>query len=210
MYGTANGHDVPLAWAGGIGGADNARFGAGRNSNDIVATAVAFGGPSLGHLDGDAAADITAPTAGLTRLIDISGSDLQLPNDDHLMAWNADTGDALPGFPRTTPDLAFFVTPAIADIGGDTRAETIAGNGVFTLAAFDATGAAPAGWPKLTGGWVVGTPGLGDWDGDGHAEVAIVRRDGQLLVWHTAGAAASLTEWPRSGGDATNSGRDRP
>ncbi|MGZ8753453.1 MAG: FG-GAP repeat domain-containing protein, partial [Acidimicrobiia bacterium] len=210
VYGTASGRDIPLAWSGGIAGTENTRFGAGRNSNDIVATAVAFGGPSLGRLDTDAIADITAPTAGLTRLIDISGSDLQLPNDDHLMAWTASNANALPGFPQTSPDLAFFVTPAIADLDGDGKQETIAGNGVFTLAAHDATGARPSAWPKLTGGWVVGTPGLGDWDGDGRAEVAVVRRDGVLLVWHTAGSASALTEWPRSGGGPTNSGRSDP
>ncbi len=207
VYGTANGRDVPLAWAAGLAGADTARFGTARTSNDIVATAVAFGGPSLGRLDTDGTADITAPSAGLTRLIDISGSDLQLPNDDHLMAWSAGTGNALAGFPRTTPDLAFFVTPAIADVDGNGMAETVAGNGVFTLAAHDATGTSPAGWPKLTGGWVVGTPGFGDWDGDGRAEVAVVRRDGQLLVWHTRADTGTLTEWPRSGGGPTNAGR---
>jgi hypothetical protein len=207
VYGKAGGQDIPLAWSAGLAGTDTARFGPERNSSDIVATAIAFGGPSLGRLDGDAVADVTAPSAGLTRLIDISGSDLQLPNDDHLMAWNAGTGDALPGFPRTTPDLAFFVTPAIADIDGDGDAETVAGNGVFTLTASDATGTSPDGWPKLTGGWLVGTPGFGDWDGDGRAEVAVVRRDGQLLVWRTAADPGLLTEWPRSGGDPTNSGR---
>ncbi|MEJ7582593.1 MAG: hypothetical protein WKF43_00625 [Acidimicrobiales bacterium] len=56
----------------------------------------------------------------------------------------------------------------------------------------------------------MGTPGLGDWDDDGSAELAVVRRDGVLLVWHTAGTAAGLTEWPRSGGDGANSGRYSP
>ncbi len=126
------------------------------------------------------------------------------------MAWQASDGHALPGFPQTSPDLAFFVTPAIADVDGDGNNETIAGNGVYTLAAHDASGARPPGWPKLTGGWVVGTPGLGDWDGDGTAEVAVVRRDGNLFVWHTTGAAAALTEWPRFGGSGTNDGHYTP
>lgn len=207
VYGKVNGKDVPLLWAGGLAGQNNSLFGAGRNSNDIAATAVAFGGAAIGKLDADATPDLTAPTAGLTRLIDILGSDLQLPNDDHLMAWSASTGNALPGFPQTTADLGFFVTPAIADLNGDGHNETIAGNGVDTLSAFDSTGAAPPGWPKLTGGWLVGTPGLGDWKGDGHVEIAVVRRDGHVIVWRTGGtAAAALTEWPRSGGSGTNSG----
>jgi hypothetical protein len=198
-----------LLWAGGAGGQDNGRFGAMRNSNDLVASLVAFGGPSAGRLDGDAVPDVTAPTAGLTRLIDVLASDLQLPNDDHVMAWRADSGNALPGFPQTSPDLAFFATPAVADVDGDGANETIVGNGLYTLSAFDANGAAADGWPKLTGGWMVGTPGLGDWDGNGKAELAVVRRDGLLLVWHTGAATNSLTEWPRSGGNPRNTAEYR-
>jgi hypothetical protein len=210
VFGAVNGKAVPLLWSGGLAGQDNARFGALRNSNDIVASAVAFGGASIGRLDGDALPDLTAPTAGLTRLIDILGADLQLPNDDHLMAWNGTSGNALPGFPQTTADLGFFVTPAIADLDGDGHNETIAGNGVYTVNAFDSTGARPRGWPKLTGGWLVGTPGLGDWDGDGRVELAVVSRDGDVFVWRTHARADAPTEWPRSGGNGTNSGAYTP
>jgi hypothetical protein len=205
VFGKNNGADVPLLWAGGVGGQDNARFGPSRTSNDIVASLMAFGGASAGRIDGDTVADITAPTAGLTRLIDVLAPDLQLPNDDHVMAWRGDTANALPGYPQTSPDLAFFAAPAIADIDRDGANETIVGNGVYTLHASDANGSAPAGWPKLTGGWLVGTPGLGDWNGDGRAELAVVRRDGWLLVWRT-GATSTLTEWPRSGGNPRNTG----
>jgi hypothetical protein len=205
VYGKVNGLDVPATWSSGLAGGQGT-FGPLRNSNDLAASIVAFGGPALGRLDGDTVADPTAPSAGLTRLLDVVGSDLQLPNDDHVMAWRGDTGDALPGFPQTSPDLAFFATPAVADLDGDGATETIVGNGTYTLAAFDANGRAPGGWPKLTGGWIVGTPGLGDWDGNGTAEVAIVRRDGWLDVWHTAGTASAATGWPRAGGNARNTG----
>ena len=132
-----------------------------------------------------------------------------MPNDDQLMGWKGSTGNALPGFPQVTSDMAFFVTPAIADLDGDGTNEVIAGNGIFMLGAHDRDGARPAGWPKLTGGWTVGTPGLGDWDGDGRAEIAVVRRDGVLLVWRTQAAAASLIEWPRAGGNDGNTGHHR-
>jgi hypothetical protein len=102
--------------------------------------------------------------------------------------------------------MAFFVTPAIADLDNDGGNELVAGNGVYTLSAFDAAGDRPAGWPKLTGGWLVGTPGIGDWDGDGRAEVAAVRRDGVLLVWHTAAPASPRAAWPRAGGNDRNTG----
>ncbi|HEX5094400.1 MAG TPA: hypothetical protein VFX21_00240, partial [Acidimicrobiia bacterium] len=205
VFGQSGGKDIPLFWAAGLSGADAGHFGAFRNSTDIAASLVGFGGPSAGHLDADTTADVTAPTAGLTRLFDVALPDQQMPNDDHLMAWRADTGDALVGFPQTTTDLAFFVTPAIADVDGNGKRETIAGNGVYLLHAHEWDGRAPAGWPKLTGGWVVGTPGLGNWDGKGGAELAVVRRDGVLLVWHTDAPASSL-EWPRFGGNDRNSG----
>ena len=80
----------------------------------------------------------------------------------------------------------------------------IAGNGLYTLDAVDAQGTEPAGWPKLTGGWSIGTPGVGDWDGDGRLEVAQQRRDGQLLVWRTSGTSAPA--WGSYGCDSYNSG----
>ena len=204
------GNDVPLLWSGGLNGQDNGRFGPNRNSTDLAASPVAFGGPAVGKLDPDATPDISAPTAGLSRLLDILAPDLQLPNDDHLMAWRGSDGNALPGFPKTTADIAFFVTPAIADVNGDGANETIAGNGLYTLSAYNSAGTAPAGWPKLTGGWLVGTPGLGDWDGDGKAEVAVVRRDGFLLMWHTQGAATRSPSGPALERTARNSGEYSP
>ena len=166
---------------------------------------VLFGGPALGRIDGDAAPDPTAPVAGLTRLIDIEASDEQLPNDDQLTAWSGLSGNAFSGLPRVTSDMAFFVTPAVADLDHDGHAETIVGDGLYMLNAFAADGSSPVGWPKLTGGWLVGTPGLGQWDVQGRADVAVVRRDGVLEVWHT-GATSLAGGWPRFGADSRNDG----
>ena len=200
---TASG-DLPLAWAAGLGGEGIARFGAQRNSNDILASTVAFGGPTVGELAGGGAKEVAAPTAGLTRLLDSTAPDLQLPNDDQISAWDGTTGNHLPGSPHATEDLAFFVSPAIADVDGDGNNEVIAGNGVYVLHAVDASGKEPAGWPKLTGGWSIGTPAVGDWDGDGRVEVAQQRRDGQLLVWHTTSTATPA--WGQFACDAHRTG----
>jgi hypothetical protein len=81
----------------------------------------------------------------------------------------------------------------------------VAGNGVYSLSAVNALGA-PRGWPKLTGGWLVGTPSFGDWDGDGRLEVAVVRRDGVLLAWHTPTPEHRVNQWPRFGHDLANTG----
>ena len=207
VYGDSGGRAIPAVWSAGIVGETASRFGAQRNTYDIVVSVPAFSGFAIGAVDDDAAhPEFAAPTMGLSRLIDIQAPDQQLPNDDQLIAWQGETGDALPGFPQVTSDMAFFVAPAIADLDGNGKNEVVAGNGVYMLGAHDRDGVRPDGWPKLTGGWLVGTPGLGDWDGDGRAELAVTRRDGVLLVWHTNGAASALTEWPRAGGNSRNTG----
>ncbi len=186
----------------------------GTNSTDTGLTVVAFGGPSLGDLSGTGGLDVAAPTTGLSRALDTLLPNDQ-PGDNQLTGWSGRTGHQLPGFPRVTADLAFFVTPAIADVDGDGANEIVAGNGIQML---DAVGTGrvadgipagahvPAGWPKLTGGWTVGTPAVGDWDGDSTTEVAITRRDGPLLVWNTPTSADRAGPWVRYGGGPTNAG----
>jgi hypothetical protein len=205
VYGDGpGGQDLPLFWAGGLGLEDADGFGPATNSTDLVASLVGFGGPSLGDLAGDDAREATAPTAGLTRLIDLLAPDQQLPSDDHLSTWNGASRLSLPGSPQAVADIAFFVAPAVADVDGDGDNESIAANSTYTISAFDAAGDPPAGWPKLTGGWAVGTPAVGDWDGDGTNEVAMVRRDGVLLVWGTTGTDAP--HWAAWGCDPRHSG----
>jgi hypothetical protein len=181
-------------------------FGGAATSDDGGVIAAAFGGPALGDLDGDGKADVAAPTVGGRQALD-----QLLPGDQNgdtqLSAWStSDLSKMLPGFPHRTTDLAFFVTPAMVDVDGDGDLDVVAGNGVQTIDAVDAGGQVAPGFPKLTGGWVVGTPGFGDLDGDGRAEMAVTRRDGVLLVWHTDAAMSSLDGWARFGHDGRNSG----
>lgn len=205
-YGATADGAIPAVWAAGLGNVRADQFGANRNSDDLAASIVAFAGPAVGDLTGDGAHDIAVPTMGFSRLVDIQLNDLQLPNDDQVMAYDGATGMPLPGFPQAASDMAFFVQPSIGDIDGDGAAEVVAGNGVYTLNAFDASGASPSGWPKLTGGWTVGTPAIGDWDGDGTMEVAQLRRDGILHVWHTG--SKTTPEWPSWNCDAANTGHN--
>jgi hypothetical protein len=204
VYGSTAAGDLPLLWAGGLSLEDADQWGPNRTSNDLVASTVGFGGPSIGPLTRDGSLDIAANTSGLTRFIDLLASDLQLPNDDQLSGWDGDTRLPLPGSPQATSDLAFFVAPAIGDLDGDGDNEMVAGNGLYLVDAYDGAGHAAPGWPKLTGGWSVGTPGIGNWVGDGRLEVAQVTRDGRLYVWRAKGRTPAI--WSRAGCDATNAG----
>ena len=180
-------------------------YGANSNSRDGGIIAAAFGGPALGDIQRDGRLDVATPTIGLVRALDQLLPGLQ-PGDTQLMAWNAGDGTALPGFPHQTRDLGFFITPAIADVNADGAQEVVASHGVSLLDAVNAQGVDALGWPKLTGGWAVGTPGFGDRNGDGKAEVAITRRDGVLMTWNLPTRTTALGDWLRFGGNGRNSG----
>ncbi|MCC6225333.1 MAG: VCBS repeat-containing protein [Microthrixaceae bacterium] len=195
------GQPAALAWLG-------SNFGNRATSRDAGVVAAAFGGPSLGNLAGDSTVEVAAPTVGLGQALDVLLPGKQ-EGDTQLMAWDGRSGQALGGFPHRTSDLAFFVSPAIADVDGDGDHDVVAGNGVSLLDAVDAAGNDAPGFPKLMGGWTVGTPALGDLDGDGVAEMALTRRDGRLFIWRTKARAETLTEWIRFGHDGRNSGDAR-
>ena len=197
-HGRSLGLQLALNWLGAVG--------PGTDSADTAALTSAFGGPAIGHLGSATGLDVAAPTSGAGRALDTLFADDQ-PGDPQLTAWSGADGSVRAGFPRVTADIAFFVTPAIADVDGDGRNEVVAANGVQTLDAVSGDGTVPSGWPKLTGGWAVGTPAFGDWDGDGRAEVAITRRDGHLLVWRTPTPADAVGDWTRFGANDRNDGR---
>jgi hypothetical protein len=195
-YGDPFGLPLGLNWLGAVG--------PGSNSTDTAAILSAFGGPAIGRIGGPSL-DIAAPTSGAGRATDTLFTNDQ-DGDPHLTVWSGRNGAIRPGFPRATADIAFFVTPSIVDVDGDGRNDVVAGNGLQTLDAFSPDGRSVPGWPKLTMGWMVGTTGSGDWDGDGRAELAAVRRDGRLLVWRTPADATALGDWPRYGANGRNDG----
>src|SRR5439155_1102756 len=89
----------------------------------------------------------------------------------------------------------FVSTSAAADIDGDGLQELLNGSAYSDLHALNAAGAEPGlttlaanGWPKFTGGWTVGPPAVGDFDGDGQRDVAHSIREGRLFVWRGDGA----------------------
>jgi cell division septation protein DedD len=74
------------------------------------------------------------------------------------------------------------------------------------LHAFNIYGDEPLGWPKLTGGWTVATPAIGDLDGDGWLEVVSLTREGWLFAFRTVAAECSTTPWRKFHHDEWNTG----
>lgn len=139
---------------------------------DASALVSAFGGPAVGELSGASGPVVVQPVVNDRRAIDQIAPDRQEGAGQFLAVWDLATGRLLTKVP--TADLAFFVRAAISD------GVAYAGNGVSTLDAIDAGGRVE-GWPKLTGGWVVGTPAVGEYGGE--QVVVTPRRDGRVLVW---------------------------
>jgi hypothetical protein len=93
----------------------------------------------------------------------------------------------------------------VADVDGDGRPETIVGDGNGDVYAFHVDGSEPAGWPKTVDRWVLAAPAAGDFNGDGHTDIAIVTRQGFVYVFSTPGDA-NVAPWPNLRGDAANTG----
>src|SRR6185369_4690321 len=125
------------------------------------------------------------PSVGAHQLVDNQGPAFQGPGDHQLMAWSASDGHGLPAFPQREEDLQFLSSPAVADIDGDSIAELLQGSGGYYLHAFRAGGGEPAGWPKFTGGWMVGAATAGDIDNNGTLDVVAITREGNLYAWGT-------------------------
>jgi len=103
-------------------------------------------------------------------------------------AWNASTGALADRFTRPIQGLAFVSAPAIADVSGDGRADSVLAADSGAIHAFDGvTGEPVDGWPKWSGGWSLWTPAVGDLDGDGRVEVVAGVREGYLRAWRTPG-----------------------
>jgi len=183
----------------------------------------ALGSGAFGDLDGDGLPEFVSATAGLRKLIDTLTPGNQSTGHHQVAAWHADPagqGELVSAFPQAMEDMQFISSPGIADVTGDGVPEVVQGSGTYLVRAFeildDAGEAAaagvpvgsavqPAGWPKLTLGWVISSPTAGDVDGDGLIEVIATTREGNLFVWDTpAPASVAAIPWQGFGRDRRN------
>jgi VCBS repeat protein len=99
-------------------------------------------------------------------------------------------------FPTLSPPLAL-------DLDGDGRCEVVAPNTSGILAALDAQGHTPAGWPLATGSGAGGSAVAADLDHDGYLELIAPDRFGMLFAYTLPVPASPATgqPWRMLGGD---------
>jgi hypothetical protein len=118
------------------------------------------------------------------------------------------------GFPKHVSDQVIWSTPAVVDLDGDGMLDIVVGTGLNfgathggnRVLAFDHTGRALAGWPRATFGQVMASPAVGDLDGDGRPEVAVLSEGGRVHVF----AADGSPRWERCADNLQNCGGGNP
>ncbi|MCB9746558.1 MAG: VCBS repeat-containing protein [Alphaproteobacteria bacterium] len=179
------------------------RFGEGSNVSDGASFPL-INNPSFGDLDGDGRPELISGGTGADYAVGLIFDGVRAPFSHTLNAWDAQTGEFLPAFPRQMGDLQFFANPAVADIDGDRWPEVITGTAGFLVHAVDASGLQPSGWPKLTGQWNMASPAVGDIDGDGFLDVVQPTRGGWIFAWRTRSPSGATVAWAGFGHDAAN------
>ena len=166
----------------------------------------ALGAPTVAPLGTSTTPSIFAALATLGRLADQGAPAAQSPSSNLLGGWVATSGAFLPGFPGPMNDLQFLTYPIVANVAGAAAGGfVIQGSGLGDLRAYGAGGVVPAGWPKFTGGWVVGGAAVGQVAGIRSGVVMVGTRSGQLWAWKVKGKGCQAPgAWPQVHHDLAN------
>ena len=204
--GQVGGKDVPMHWYGGLFANDSHGTGFLRNSNDVGRAARRVRRSE--HRQPRAQRQARRRRAGVRTLATARHRDLRPPAAVGRPARGLGSGDRcdVPGVPAGDAGPRVLRHPRHRrrrrrrHPGGDRGQRRVHAQ------CRERAQHAPTAGRSSPVGWLVGTPALGDWDGDGRLEVAVVRRDGVLLAWHTPSPADRADQWPRFGHDLANTG----
>jgi putative cell wall-binding protein len=107
-----------------------------------------------------------------------------------------------PGWPKFVPGQTVWSSPVVADLFNDDRSQIVSGTGLnyagpagSAVYAWDVGGGLLPGFPVAVGGRVVGTPAIGDLDGDGLPDIAVMADDGRIYAMNAGGHM--LPGWPQ-------------
>lgn len=128
-------------------------------------------------------------------------------NPNLIAVWSH-TGQMLPGWPRAIANapggaIDVWSSAAVPDLDADTDREIVVGSYDGFCHAYHHTGAPVAGWPVNLNpsggypGWVLSSPAVTDFDGDGRDEVVIGSDDNKLWVLRGDGTSFIPGVWPR-------------
>jgi hypothetical protein len=169
-------------------------FGPSSNTSEPGANLIMINSGAWGDMDQDGVPDYLIGSAGFAYAQGLLDDGQRFDHDHLLSAWSGASIEPgrmefLPGFPQVMEDMQFFLNPGVADIDGDGMPEAINASAGNVVHAFNHTGIEPRGWPKLTGQWILGSPAVGDADGDGYLDVWVGTRSGFLFAWTTDSVA---------------------
>jgi hypothetical protein len=167
-----------------------------------------FENPIVANLDGTGGPEVIKGGLTLNQLLNIGvGTGQNLPYNHVVQAWDGATGTELPAFPQAVEDFQLLSSPAVADVSDAPGPEIIVGTGLYYLRNINASGTEGSGWPKFTGGWLLGVPAVGDADGDGKLDVVAYTREGWSFLWKTdRPACGGNDEWWTSHHDEWSTG----
>jgi hypothetical protein len=123
-----------------------------------------------------------------------------------IYAWEGSTGTALPGWPVQTKagelgEQGFNIRSGVtlADIDGDSFVEVFVGDEGGRIHGYNHDGTLVAGFPVITGGYVRGSIGIWDIDGNGQTDFFAQSQDLNICVWSYMGAFSEDEDsvpWP--------------
>ncbi len=185
-----------------VRGMQQADRGAASDATDNTGTINLFESASIGRLDPASGPAVVKYGLSLSAVANLLLTGQNVPYNHLIGAYNAQTGAALPSFPRVTDDFQFLSSSNIANVTGGTTNQVLAGTGLGLLHAYDGvTGLDAGGFPKVTGGWLFAPAALSD---DGR--MADITREGYLFEWSLPDLPKCQTEWPSFRHDQQQSG----
>ena len=180
-------------------------FSESNNAPDVPSLIQMVSNPVFGDLNKDGYPDYI--TSGVSSIYLASlAARTHMEYQQGVGAWSGKDGVIFEGWPRQIEDVQFLSAIGVADVSGDDYPEVIAVSAGYLVHAWDKDGVEAEGWPKFTGHWILGSPAVGDVDGDGYVDVAVTTREGSLFVWGTKGRADQTVEWASMHHDPQNTG----